>query len=118
MVTFLGYELELFDVQVIDDRESTSVRYGSDRIGGKWLIVGLLGDPDQLVWVCAPVSPRMLAEVQSGRANPWDAVRHSLSGLAEVVMLVGGRPVSDRCIRSCEVDQISLAHLREPVAVA
>src|SRR2546426_11412161 len=74
MLMFLGYELELFAVGVIREREGLSIRYGADLNGGNWLIVGVEEDAERLVWVCAPVTLRMLEEVAASRADAWDAV--------------------------------------------
>ena len=104
MLTFLGYELELSDVEVISDDEDHTIRYGTDDEGGRWLIVEVDGDPEHLVWVCAPVTSRMLAEVESGRAEAWDALRHSATGMAEVVVIDHGQPVPDHCVRGAELD--------------
>jgi hypothetical protein len=103
VLTFLGYELELSEVGVISDDEEHVVRYGTDDEGGQWLIVEVDGNPDHLVWVCAPVTSRMLAEVEAGRAQPWDALRHSSTGMAEVVVIDHGRGVPDHCVRGAEL---------------
>jgi hypothetical protein len=104
VLTFLGYELELSEVGVISDDDDHSIRYGTDDEGCQWLIVEADGDPDHLVWVCAPVTSRMLAEVESGRAAPWDALRHSATGMAEVVVIDHGRAVPDHCVFGAELD--------------
>jgi hypothetical protein len=104
VLTFLGYELELSDVEVISDDEDHTIRHGTDVEGGQWLIVEVDGNPEHLVWVCAPVTSRMLAEVEAGRAEAWDALRHSATGMAEVVVIDHGRPVPDHCVRGAELN--------------
>ncbi len=104
MLTFLGFDLELSEVGVISDDDAHSIRYGLDDDGCQWLIVEADHDPEHLVWVCAPVTSRMLAEVESGRAAPWDALRHSATGMAEVVVIDHGRAVPDHCVRGAELD--------------
>jgi hypothetical protein len=103
VLTFLGYDLELSEVGVISDDAEYSIRYGTDDEGCQWLIVEADHDPEHLVWVCAPVTSRMLAEVESGRAEPWDALRHSATGMAEVVVIDHGRAVPDHCVRGAEL---------------
>jgi hypothetical protein len=103
-LTFLGYELELSDVGQISDDDDHSIRFGTDDDGCPWLIVEADRDPEHLVWVCAPVTSRMLAEVESGRAAPWDALRHSATGMAEVVVIDHGRAQPDHCVRGAELD--------------
>jgi hypothetical protein len=103
VLSFLGYELELSEVRVISDDEEHRIRYGTDDEGGQWLIVGVDGNPEHLVWVCAPVTSRMLAEVESGRAHAWDAIRHSATGMAEVIVIDHGRALPDHCVRGAEL---------------
>jgi hypothetical protein len=103
MLTFLGYELELFAIGVISEKDGLSVRYGTDLTGGHWLIVGAEEDAGRLVWVCAPVTVRMLEEVAAGRADAWDAVLCSITGMVDVVVVDNGRAVPDRCVRSADL---------------
>jgi hypothetical protein len=109
MLKFFGYELELFAVGVISDMDGVSIRYGSDLNGGHWLIVGADQDAERLVWVCAPVTVRMLQEVAAGRADAWDAVLFSITGMVEVVEVDNGRAVPDRCVRSAELNPAYLS---------
>jgi hypothetical protein len=109
VLTFLGYELELFAVGMIGHQDGLSIRFGKDVYGEPWLIVGAEERAERLVWVCAPVTTRMLDEVASGRAHAWDAVSHSVTGMVDVVMVDNGRAVPDRCVRSGDLD---LADLR------
>jgi hypothetical protein len=118
VLTFLGYELELFAVGVITERDGVSVRYGADLHGGHWLIVGVEDDVDRLIWVCAPVTVRMLEEVAAGRADAWDAVRHSITGVVDVVMVDHGRAVPDRCLRSADLNPAYLTRLDGSLTVA
>jgi hypothetical protein len=111
VLTFLGYELELFGVGVIAQRDGLSVRYGADLNGGPWLIVGVEEDAERLVWVCAPVTLRMLEEVAAGRADAWDAVRHSVTGMVDVVTIDNGRAVPDRCVRSADLNPAYMTDL-------
>ena len=104
MLTFLGYELELFGVGVMAERDSFSIRYGTDANGGQWLIVGVEEGDERLVWVCAPVTGRMLELVAAGRADAWDAIRGSVTGMVDVVTVDQGRAVPDRCVRSADLD--------------
>ena len=88
---------------MISDDADHSIRYGTDDEGCRWLIVEADDDPDYLVWICAPVTSRMLAEVESGRAEPWDVLRHSATGMAEVIVIDHGRAVPDHCVRGAEL---------------
>jgi hypothetical protein len=104
VLTFLGYELKLSAVHVISEDEDHTIRYGTDEDGNPWLIVEADADPEHLVWICAPVTPRMLTEGQAVRAQAWDVLRHSATGMAEVVVIDHGRPVRDHCVRGAELD--------------
>jgi hypothetical protein len=118
MLTFFGYELELNVLGVITDRDGHNVRYGADLYGGHWLIVGIEEDTEHLVWVCAPVTVRMLEEVAANRAATWDAVRHSVTGMVDVVAIENGRAVPDRCVRSADVNPAYLTDLDSSLTAA
>lgn len=96
MLKFLGFELELFVDEILD--QDSVVRSAQDFRGGHWLIIEVAQDPERLVWVCAPISVRALHEVVTGRAKPSDAVRHSATGTVELVTVERGRAVPDRCL--------------------
>jgi hypothetical protein len=118
MMKFYGYELELFGGEVFAEVGGVSVRAGIDFLGGHWLIVRVDDDPEHLVWVCAPVSPRALQEVASGHAAVRDVLRHSSTGTVEVVTVDHGRAVPDRCMLCSELPASLLpaGDLRVPVA--
>jgi hypothetical protein len=104
MLRFLGYEIELFAVGVISDADGFGIRYGTDLNGGHWLIVGGEQSTQRQVWVCAPVTVRMLEEVAAGRASAWDAARRSISGMVDVIEIDNGRAVPDRCVRTADLN--------------
>jgi hypothetical protein len=95
VLKFLGFELEL-SVDVAFDHPATEVHSATGVLGDHWLIVQVDRDPEHLVWVCAPITPRALQEVTTGRATPRDALRHSSTGTVEVVTVDHGRAVPDR----------------------
>jgi len=103
MTNFYGYEIELFAIEVLTEINGVSVRSGVDLRGGFWLIVHVDDDPGHLVWICAPVSSRALSEVAAGRAAVRDAVRHTVTGTVEVVTIVRGRAVPDRCLLCSDI---------------
>ena len=118
MMKFCGYELELFAAEVFAEVDRVSVRAGTDFLGGHWLIVRVDDDPDHLVWVCAPVSPRALHEVAIGNAAVRDVLRHTVTGTVEVVTVDHGRAVPDRCVLSADLPPALLpaGDLRVPAA--
>jgi hypothetical protein len=118
MTTFCGYDLELSADAALGDVPGVTVRPGSDREGGRWLIVGIDEDPEHLVWVCVPVSARALHEVVRGHASVRDVVRHSLTGTVEVVAVVQGRAVPDRCLLCADLPDELLPPIEARVRLA
>ena len=118
MMRFYGYELELLAGEILGEVEGVSVRAGADIGGGHWLIVRVDRDPEQLVWVCAPVSVRALHEVASGHAAVTDALRHSVTGTVEVVAVDHGRAVPDRCLLCADIPDALLPALDLRIALA
>ncbi len=98
MMMFFGHDLELFAGTVIAEHRGMNVRSGSDFFGGHWLIVGVDDDPEHMVWVCAPTTVLALQEVATGHASVADVVRHSATGMVEVVTMARGRALPDRSV--------------------
>jgi hypothetical protein len=103
MTNFYGSELELFATEVLAQGQGLSVQRGVDDSGGLWLIVRVDDNPDHLIWICAPVSPRALSEVAAGRAAVRDALRHSATGTVELVTLERGHARPDSCLLCCDI---------------
>jgi hypothetical protein len=114
VLKFLGYEMELTILGSIGDK----VRYGADSNGDPWLVVRVEEGPQRLVWVCAAVTVRMLEEVTAGRADPWDAIRHSIGGMVDVVTIDDGRAVPDRCVRCADLNPTYLKNLDDRLTLA
>jgi hypothetical protein len=110
MLTFYGYELELFAGRDLGEIDGVRVRAGTDLCGGHWLIARVDSDPEHLVWVCAPVSTHALQAVADQRARVGDVLRHSLTGLVEVVTVDHGRSVPDRCVTCTDLPAELLPH--------
>jgi hypothetical protein len=72
----------------------------------------------RLVWVCAPVTVRMLEEVAAGRADAWDAVLCSITGMVDVVVVDDGRAVPDRCVRSADLNPSYLSAYNRHLTLA
>jgi hypothetical protein len=107
VLTFFGFELELFVDEVLD-RQDPLMHSARDFRGEHWLIVQVDDDPEHLVWVCAPISVRALRSVTAGLASPRDALRHSLTGTVEIVTVDRGRAVPDRCLRCAIIPETLL----------
>jgi hypothetical protein len=118
MTNFYGYELELFATEVLTEVRGVSVRTGVALRGEPWLIVLVDDDPGHLVWVCAPVSPRALSEVASGRAAVRDVLRHTATGTVDVVTTDRGRAVPDSCLLCRDIPTALLPHGDLHAAVA
>jgi hypothetical protein len=117
MLTFFGFELELFVDQVLDGQDPL-MHSARDFRGEHWLIIQVDDDPEHLVWVCAPISVRALRSVTAGQASPRDAVRHSLTGNVEIVTVDRGRAVPDRCLRCAVIPESLLPDPELRVLVA
>jgi hypothetical protein len=98
MLTFCGFELELFVSEVLERRSLPVLCCAEDLTGGLWLIVQTDDDPDHLTWMCAQASERAMRAVRDGRASPTDLLCHSSTGTVEMVTIDHGRAVPDRCL--------------------
>jgi hypothetical protein len=98
MLIFCGFEIELVVERVLSRDEGPRVCCARDWTGHRWLIVNVDEDPDHLAWLCVPVSERAMEAVVSGRATPRDAIRHSVTGTVDLVVVDHGRAVPDRCL--------------------
>jgi hypothetical protein len=105
MLTFHGFDIELFIDAVLDRRSGPSLCCALDSLGARWLIVAVDEDPSHLAWLCVPVSERALRAVATGRATARDAIQHSLTGTVDLVAVDNGRAVRDRCLLCSEVPE-------------
>jgi hypothetical protein len=105
MLMFLGFDLQLVVDVVLTRQDGPEVCCARDFTGGQWLIVEIDDDPVHLAWLCAPISERAMAAVVSGRASPMDAVRHSQTGTVELVTVVEGRAMPERCLLCSSVPE-------------
>jgi hypothetical protein len=104
MLRFCGYDLELFVDRIIDRRhDSPAICSAIDFNGRPWLIVEIENQPEQLAWLCAPVSARAVELVAAGRAAPADAVAHSFTGWVELVVVTKGHAVADQCLLCSQI---------------
>jgi hypothetical protein len=103
MLHFLSYDLELWvhDILVRDDGLKLCV--GTDYSGQQWLLFRAVAEEDRQVWVCAPASARAIDCVRKGTASVGDALRHSLTGLVEIVTVGRDRGTPDRCVRGSDI---------------
>jgi hypothetical protein len=108
MLTFYGFDLELFVEEVLDRGNWPTLCCARDFRGGQWLIVQVDDDPDSLAWMCAPVSQRAIRAVRDGYCAPADVLCHSATGTVELVTVEHGRAVPDRCLLGeCVSEQLS-----------
>jgi hypothetical protein len=108
MLTFYGFEIELFVEKVLARHDGPCLCCARDWTARRWLIVRVAANPDHLAWLCVPVSERVMAAVLSGRAAPRDAVQHSATGTVEVVIVDCGSAVPDRCIPCADIPEAML----------
>lgn len=104
MLRFYGFNFELFVDEVLDRHcDDPVVCAATDATGQHWLIVEADHVADDLTWVCAPASARMVDLVRDGKAAAVDAVMHSQTGWVEMVSLVDGHSVPDRRMTCSEL---------------
>ena len=121
MLRFCGFDLELVveDLLPPEARGGWPVVYSArDGDGNRWLIVQVDDDPLHMAWLCAPISERALVAVVAGRGAPTDALRHSLTGSAELVTIHQGRALPDRCLLGAQVTEELSAAPCGPALVA
>jgi hypothetical protein len=83
--------------KVICQNELCFLGAGTDGAGQQWLVMHQRR-PQTAAWLCAAISPRMLEELEAGRAAPRDIFRHSVTGTVE--MVTPGDRVSEGCLAS------------------
>jgi hypothetical protein len=105
MLIFCGFDIELFVEGVLARRDGPTLCCAHDSAGDHWLIVEVDDDPVHLAWLCVPVSERAMEAVVSGRAAPWDAIRHSATGTVDLVAVDHGRAVPDRCLLCASIPE-------------
>jgi hypothetical protein len=121
MLRFCGFALEL-EVEDQLPPEATKgwpvVYCARDRDRSSWIIMQLDDNPLHLSWLCAPIGDRALRAVMQGRGAPADAVRHSMTGTAELVTVHQGRALPDRCLLGAQVAEMLSAAPCRPALVA
>jgi hypothetical protein len=105
MLTFCGYETELFVETVLARDNGPRLCCARDWTGDQWLIVSVDDDPDHLAWLCVPVSEHAMEAVLSGRATPRDASQHSATGTVDLVVIDHGRAIPDRCLLCASIPE-------------
>jgi hypothetical protein len=96
---FFGFEIELVVDAVLNrDDRGTRLCSAHDRTAQQWLIVKVNDEPDDLAWLCVPVSERAIEAILTGRGSLRDAIRHSATGTVDLVRVEHGRAMPDRCL--------------------
>jgi hypothetical protein len=108
MFFFLGFDLEMTIDRVLIDANGPQLCAGTDRSGQRWLVFGSGSDGEQSLWLCSPISDLALRQVEAGRAAPRDALRHSSTGLVEVVSCAAEGAVPERCLLCGEIPEAML----------
>jgi hypothetical protein len=105
MLTFCGYDLELVIDQVLSRCDGPNLCSARDAGGGQWLILQVDEAPDHLTWLCAPLTARAMQAVVERPEISVDAVRHSSTGVVELVRIENGRALRDSCILCAELSE-------------
>ena len=114
---FFGYDLELTVQTILAAGAGPSLFTASDPQGTSWLVAQVGYEGSNLAWLCAPLSELASQAVVDGRADPRDAVRHSLTGTVELVTVGEGRAIHDRCLLCGDLPQELLSAIPDYVAV-
>jgi hypothetical protein len=102
---FLGFDLELTIDRVLIQADGPQLCAGRDITGQRWLVFRGWSDGETSNWLCSPITDRALREVESGRAAPRDAIRHSSTGLVEVASYRSGRVLPETCLPCSEIPE-------------
>jgi hypothetical protein len=102
MLHFLSYDLDLMVQEVLSHEDGLKLCVARDDSGQQWLLYRAVSDDDTQVWLCAPTSGRALDCVRRGHCSVNDALRHSLTGLVEVVTFRRGG-CQDRGVRCTDI---------------
>jgi hypothetical protein len=70
MLTFCGFDLEVFIEGVLDRGDWPTLCCAPDFMGGQWLIVQIDDEPLHLERMCAPASERAMQAVGTAVAGP------------------------------------------------
>jgi hypothetical protein len=114
---FLGFQIELIVERVLIWDEGPAISCARDLNGAGWLIVRVDKNPAHLAWLCAPVSERAIESVACCRATAMDAVRHSRTGPAELVVVHHGRAIPEQCLLCENIDDVLVAITAEAKAI-
>jgi hypothetical protein len=88
---FFGSKLDLdIDHVLVQGGNGPCVFTGRDFMGQQWLVAeAAMASGDQPVWICAPQSAHATECIRLGHADVSDAIRHSLDGRVELIVLQG-----------------------------
>ena len=102
MLHFLSYELDLTVQEVLSREDGLKLCVARDDSGQQWLLYRAAANDNTQVWLCAPTSGRAVDCVRGGHCSVKDALRHSLTGLVEVVTF-GRDGCQDRGVRCTDI---------------
>lgn len=85
MLHFLSHDLDLTVQEVLFREDGLKLCVGRDDSGQQWLLYRAAAHNNTQVWLCAPISGRAVDCVRRGNCSVDAALRHSLTGLVEVV---------------------------------
>jgi hypothetical protein len=118
MLTFCGIHLELTVDRVLLRQDGPQLCTAHDTTGTAWLILRTCNTPSHQVWICAPQSPRALQAVTVNPQVAYQAIRHSVTGTAEVVSVQHGLPCPDRCFLGAQLPQYNPTDAQPTYTVA
>jgi hypothetical protein len=108
MTFFLGFELEMTVDRVLVESDGPQLSAATDPAGQRWLVFRCRNDGEGSLWLCSPITDHALRQVETGRAAPRDAFRHSCTGLVEMVACGREGALPDRCLLCAEIPEALL----------
>jgi hypothetical protein len=106
---FFGFEIELtVEAVLVQDDAGARVCSAHDCNEQQWLIVNVSDEPDDLAWLCVPVSERAIEAFLTGRGSIRDVICHSATGTVDLVRVEHGRAVPDRCLLCASLSEYLL----------
>jgi hypothetical protein len=105
MLRFFGFDLEVTVETVLIHADGPLLCTGRDFLGQRWLIYRSHSDGVRHTWLCSPVTDQALSRVATGQATPRDALRHSSTGVVEVVRYTSGEVMPDSCLRCDDIPE-------------
>jgi hypothetical protein len=96
-------DLELTVDRVVLRHDGPQLCTAHDTTGTAWLILRTHNTASYQAWICAPQSRRAIQAVTANPRVAYHAIRHSVTGTAELISIREGSPRPDRCFLGAQL---------------